>query len=85
MGRKSTAKARMIGVGKKLFHKYGYQDVSIAQICEKAEVRTGSFFHFFSSKEAFVQLVIDEYWDEFRSMVVSQLQDLEFSPLKRIM
>jgi AcrR family transcriptional regulator len=34
-----------------LFDKKGYENVSIAEICEKAGFSTGSFYHYFKSKD----------------------------------
>ncbi|MCQ2555668.1 MAG: TetR/AcrR family transcriptional regulator [Clostridia bacterium] len=43
-------KNRIIEASKKLFRKYGCSSVSIQQICEAAEVSTGTLYHFFGSK-----------------------------------
>lgn len=34
-----------------LIHQYGYNNVGIQKIIEKADIPKGSFYHFFNSKE----------------------------------
>lgn len=85
MGRKSTAKADLIEAGKYLFHKYGYQKVSISQLCERASVRSGTFFYFFKTKEAFAKEVVDHTWEDFDNFLLEQLSDLSESPTQRFL
>ncbi len=46
-------------VGEKLFSRYGYKDVNIEDITKEAGVGTGSFYTYFSSKEAFYEQILD--------------------------
>lgn len=46
-------------VGEELFSRYGYKDVSIEDITKEAGVGTGSFYTYFSSKEAFYERILD--------------------------
>jgi len=43
-----------------LFRKHGYRNVTVNDICKKADVAVGSFYHYFETKGAVFQLVIDE-------------------------
>lgn len=84
MGRKSTAKVDLISAGMHLFHKYGYQGVSISQLCDYASVRSGTFFYFFKSKEAYAKVVLDETWKDFNQFLLEKLEEKEKSPLLRL-
>ncbi|NNF95750.1 MAG: TetR/AcrR family transcriptional regulator, partial [Halobacteria archaeon] len=42
---------RIVDSAKQLMHASSYADVGVAAICEKAEVKKGSFYHFFPSKQ----------------------------------
>lgn len=43
-----------------LFKKKGYHNVTIEEICKKADVSVGGFYHYFSSKGAVFQVVMAE-------------------------
>lgn len=44
-------------------HQRGYAAIGVAEICARAEVRKGSFYHFFPSKQALSVAAIDAYWE----------------------
>lgn len=43
-------------------HSRGYAAIGVAEICGAADVRKGSFYHFFPSKQALTVAVVDEHW-----------------------
>lgn len=43
-------------------HARGYAAIGVAEICAAADVRKGSFYHFFPSKQALTVAVIDDHW-----------------------
>lgn len=43
-----------------------YGSTSVDQICERAEVKKGSFYHFFESKHALAMAAIEHGWETFR-------------------
>ncbi|MFJ7069477.1 TetR/AcrR family transcriptional regulator [Streptomyces sp. NPDC101115] len=62
MGRTSTARERLLDATGELMRGRGYAAVGVAEICAKAEVKKGSFYHFFESKQALTVEVVDAYW-----------------------
>lgn len=54
----------LIQVGKKLFARYGYRDVSIADIAREVGMSVGSFYNYFESKENFYGAILDAIEDE---------------------
>ena len=64
MGRRSTARERLIATASGLFRDRGFEAVGVAQLCETAGVNKGSFYHFFPSKRELLLHVIDGAWDE---------------------
>jgi AcrR family transcriptional regulator len=44
-----------------LFAEKGYEATSVSQICSKAEVSKGAFYHHFASKQAVFQLAMQEW------------------------
>ncbi|MFE2292716.1 TetR/AcrR family transcriptional regulator [Streptomyces sp. NPDC059452] len=67
MGRTSTAKERLVGAAEELMRGRGYGSLGVAEICARADVRKGSFYHFFASKQALTVAVVDAYWDAQRA------------------
>jgi TetR/AcrR family transcriptional repressor of nem operon len=64
MGRRSSARARLITTGNNLFRDRGFEAVSVNQLCQEAAVNKGSFYHFFPSKRDLLIEVIENSWDE---------------------
>ncbi len=61
MGRCSDARERLVATAVRLFRERGYTAVSVADICEAADLKKGSFYHFYASKLDLVLEAIDEY------------------------
>ena len=64
MGRHSDARARLLAASDRLFRDHGFAAVGVAQLCAAATVNKGSFYHFFSSKQALLLEVMAAAWDE---------------------
>src|SRR5262245_59355581 len=62
MGRTSDAKERLIQSGRQLMLERGYTAVGVAELCDKAGVNKGSFYHVFPSKQELALEVIDSFW-----------------------
>jgi len=68
MGRKSDARARIIGTSWMLFRDKGYGGVGVQEICEAAGVKKGSFYHFFPSKRDLILAFIERAEGMFMGM-----------------
>ena len=60
MGRTSDARERLIGAMNELIWLGSYGSTSVDHICERAEVRKGSFYHYFPGKADLALAAIDE-------------------------
>lgn len=63
MGRTSDARQRLIGAICDLIWETSYSAVTIDAICERAEVRKGSFYYFFDSKADLAAHAIAALWE----------------------
>ncbi|GIX49487.1 MAG: TetR family transcriptional regulator [Candidatus Tectimicrobiota bacterium] len=61
MGRVSDARSRLVQTATELFSVRGATAVSVQDICARAGVKKGSFYHFFPSKRDLVLAVIEAY------------------------
>ena len=84
MGRTSTGKDRLVDAARELIYTHGYAGVGIADICARAGVLKGSFYHFFASKQALALAVVDAYWGRQRDEWVRLLGDEKQPPLQRL-
>ena len=67
MGRVSEAKPRLMAAVNELIWTGSYGATTIDQICEKAQVKKGSFYYFFDSKVELAVAALDEQWNEKRA------------------
>lgn len=51
--------AKIVATARGLFHARGYHDVGVNDVCSAAGVAKGSFYHFFPSKDALLEAVIE--------------------------
>jgi TetR/AcrR family transcriptional repressor of nem operon len=76
MGRTSDARERLIGAIGELIWVGSYGSTSVDDICAKAGVKKGSFYHFFESKADLAIATIDAEWQHRRPEL-----DAIFSPI----
>ena len=68
---------RIVRAAAKLFLTRSYHAVGIADLCAAADVRQGSFYHFFPSKSDLAKAVIDLHAAEFdRQLTAAQDEGL---------
>lgn len=63
-----TKKDRVIEIATQLFAERGYENTSMATICEKAKVSKGLIYHHFKSKEAILIEIFTQTTDEMVQM-----------------
>lgn len=76
MGRTSDSKLKLMQVVVELIWTGSYGTTTIDDICEKAEVKRGSFYYFFDSKADLAVAAIDAEWNRHRPEL-----DAIFSPV----
>jgi TetR/AcrR family transcriptional repressor of nem operon len=75
MGRTSDNRAKLMDAVRELIWTGSYGTTTIDQICDKADVRKGSFYYYFDSKADLALAAIDAQW-----LVVRAECDSIFSP-----
>lgn len=62
VGRKPLShRDRLVRQGMRSFYALGFHGTTVDAVLESAEVPKGSFYHHFGSKEAFAQVVLEQY------------------------
>ena len=64
MGRTSDANERLMDAARDLIWEESYGAVTIDDICKRAEVQKGSFYHFFESKAPLAVAALERMWAE---------------------
>ncbi|GGB55332.1 TetR/AcrR family transcriptional regulator [Shewanella inventionis] len=77
-------RAALIRSGLEQLTEHGFAASGIEPILKKVGVPKGSFYHYFASKEAFGQVVLQHYADYFLAKLTTHLQDETTAPLTRI-
>ena len=75
---------RLINSARYLFWERGFAGTSMADLLAHAEVNSGSFYHFFESKEALLREVLAGYLHALRPMVVDPAFATTDDPVERI-
>jgi TetR/AcrR family transcriptional repressor of nem operon len=83
MGRPSDAKEKLLQVAFDLIWDQSYGSVSVDQICERASVNKGSFYHFFPSKSDLAIEAYEEHWRE-KQPELDRIFSPQIPPLTRL-
>lgn len=83
MNHEPDTRQRIIASARDLIYGRSYGNVGVAEICERADIRKGSFYHFFPSKQALSLAVIDELRAVLEEQVFAPAFARDIPPLKR--
>jgi TetR/AcrR family transcriptional repressor of nem operon len=83
MGRTSDAREKLLEVAFDLIWNNSYGGVSVDQICERASVNKGSFYHFFPSKADLTVAAYEAHWQRLRPEL-DRIFSPQTPPLERI-
>jgi TetR/AcrR family transcriptional regulator, transcriptional repressor for nem operon len=84
MSKALPTRERLIASARYLFWDRGYAGTSMADLLSHADANSGSFYHFFESKEALLRAVLEEYLQALRPMVVNPAFERSDEPVERI-
>lgn len=79
-----STRDRLVNSARYLFWERGFAGTSMAELLAHAGVNSGSFYHFFDSKEALLREVLDSYLRLLRPMVVAPAFASADRPVERI-
>jgi TetR/AcrR family transcriptional regulator, transcriptional repressor for nem operon len=83
MGRVSNARERLVQATIDLIWNESYGAVSVDAICARSDVKKGSFYHFFKSKDELVVAALDAHWES-RQPQLEQIFAESNPPLDRL-
>jgi AcrR family transcriptional regulator len=84
MPKPSDTRDRLVNSARHLFWERGFAGTSMSDLLAHAQVNSGSFYHFFESKEALLRAVLEMYLGALRPMVVDPAFARTEEPVERI-
>jgi AcrR family transcriptional regulator len=74
----------ILDVATQLVYTKGYEQMSIQDICETLNISKGAFYHYFDSKPALLEALIERMLDEAELLIAPILQDPDLSALEKL-
>src|SRR3954468_5146208 len=75
---------RIVEAARGLFWEKGYAATGLAELLAAARANSGSFYHYFESKDAVLRAVLDTYVELLEPQVVGPVWRAEPDPIERI-
>ncbi len=67
--RSEETRERILAAAEECFTRYGYDATGVAEICKRAEVSKGTFFHYFPTKQALLLELIERWLTNLESQL----------------
>lgn len=84
LAKSNDTRQQIIDVAKTIILGKGFSAVGLNEILTSAAVPKGSFYHYFSSKEAFGNALLTDYFDDYTSKLTKDLQQPNLLPAERL-
>jgi len=82
--RPADTRARIVEAARFLFWEKGFAATGLAELLARAGANSGSFYHFFDSKDAVLRTVLETYRDLLDPLVIRPAFDAHIQPIDRI-
>ena len=82
--KKTATRDRLIRAGLELVHARSYAAVSVDDICRRARVNKGSFYHCFPAKADLAIAILNEQQEIYRAEIMGPAFDNALPPLEKI-
>ena len=79
MAKKNTrnTRSRIVSAAWKLFYEQGYDDTTVEEIVEESGTSKGSFYHYFSGKDALLSSLSDLFDDKYQELIPTLSEDMD--------
>lgn len=75
MAKRGETREIILKAATKVFFENGFEKTSVKMILSEANIVTGSFYHFFPSKEALFEAVVEEFLNDYADRIKMILED----------
>ena len=79
LAKKNTrnTRSRIVSAAWKLFYEQGYDDTTVEEIVEESGTSKGSFYHYFSGKDALLGSLSDLFDDKYEALIPTLEADMD--------
>ncbi len=84
MARRTNTRERLLTTAAELFRRQGYAQTGVNEIMQQAKTTSGSFYHFFPTKEDLVLAVVDHIGESLDTEVFATDPESAADPLDRV-
>ena len=79
MAKKNTrnTRSRIVSAAWKLFYEQGYDDTTVEEIVEESGTSKGSFYHYFSGKDALLSSLSDLFDDKYQELIPTLTEEMD--------
>jgi AcrR family transcriptional regulator len=79
LAKKNTrnTRSRIVSAAWKLFYEQGYDDTTVEEIVEESGTSKGSFYHYFSGKDALLGSLSDLFDDKYETLIPTLEADMD--------
>jgi len=84
MARTTPTRERLVEAARHLFWEKGYTAAGLTEILARAEANSGSFYHFFESKDDLLRTVLATYLELLEPQVLQPIAAAVDDPLERV-
>jgi TetR/AcrR family transcriptional repressor of nem operon len=81
----SDVRSTILATGQRIMAGKGYSAVGLNEILSAAGVPKGSFYHYFGSKDAFGEALLDTYFDDYLAEIDGKLAQPGLTMAQRVM
>jgi TetR/AcrR family transcriptional repressor of nem operon len=74
----------LVASAAELLYARGYASAGVEELCERARVKKGSFYHFFRSKQALTLAALDWHWRKTKELVLEPAFRDDLPPIERL-
>lgn len=85
MPRQTQTRDRLVRTAAELFWSRGYAQTGVSSIMKHARATSGSFYHFFSTKDDLLLAVIDAVGERLDLEILHQAEEVSDEPARRVM
>jgi TetR/AcrR family transcriptional repressor of nem operon len=71
----TDTKTKILAVGRRLTAQHGYSRVGLNELLKAADVPKGSFYHYFSSKDAYGCALLEDFVAKYHDSLIETLND----------
>ena len=81
----ADTRTRLVEAARYLFWERGYAATGLSEILRRARANSGSFYHFFDSKDALLRTVLDTYVDALEPQLMAPVRAAARRPLDEVL